>query len=119
MKANRTTPSQTSTPSRRLRLACAVGVAALAATACASDPGPKRVAEDIIKSIDLENEIRAEEGLDPIVADEECLLTELDKYSDGDLRAISQNLTAENSDRNTEGERALAAFEISLARCVG
>lgn len=76
------------------------------------------MAEDIIRSIDLENELRAEQGLPPIVADEECLLAELDKYSNDDLRSIADDLNADNSDRNAEGETAIAAYELSLARCV-
>ena len=92
-------------------------VALLGLTACTSDPGPKRVAEDIIKSIDRENEIRAEEGLPLIVADEDCLLSELDKFSNSDLEAIADDLEADNSERNAEGETALAAYELSLARC--
>lgn len=114
-----TRPSHASPTARRRRVGVAVAaIALIGLTACTSDPGPKRVAEDIIRSIDLENEIRAEEGLPPIVADEECLLTELDKYSDSDLKAISDDLTAENSERNAEGETAIAAYELSLARCV-
>lgn len=108
------------TVSRRTRIGAAVAAVALVGlTACTSDPSPKRVAEDIIRSIDLENEIRADEGLPPIVADEECLLAELDKYSNDDLKAISDDLSAENSERNAEGETAIAAYELSLARCVG
>lgn len=124
----RTTPhpeaaATTTRPSRRVggraRIGAAVAaVALLGLTACTSDPGPKRVAEDIIKSIDLENENRAEEGLAPIVADEECLLAELDKFSNDDLKAIADDLNADNSERNAEGETAIAAFELSLARCV-
>lgn len=105
--------------SRRVRVGAAVAALALVAlTACTSDPSPKRVAEDIIRSIDLENELRAEQGLPPIVADEECLLAELDKYSNDDLRSIADDLNADNSDRNAEGETAIAAYELSLARCV-
>lgn len=104
----------------RGRFGAAIAAAALLGlTACTSDPGPKRVAQDIINSIDLENEIRAEQGLDPIVADEECLMAELDKYSDGDLEEIADDLAADNSERNAEGETALKAYELSLARCVG
>ncbi|BAN01318.1 hypothetical protein [Ilumatobacter coccineus] len=94
---------------RRIRATAAAAVVALVGlSACTSDPGPKRVARDIIEAEAIEN---------PDL-DEQCLLDELDKFSDGELKAIDENIEAENSDRNAEGEAALAAFELSLARCI-
>ena len=93
-------------------------VALVGLTACTSDPGPKRVAQDIINSIELENEIRAEEGLAPIVADQECLETELGRFSNGELESIAEDIQAENTDDNAAGETALRAYELSLANCI-
>ena len=93
-------------------------LALVALTACTSDPGPKRVAQDIIDSIALENEIRAEEGLAPIVADQQCLETELGRYSNGELEAIAEDLQAENTTDNAAGETAVRAYELSLANCI-
>lgn len=108
MKANRTIEAESTTSTtKRVRLAAVAAVVLLGASACTSDPGPKRVAQDIIKAEALENP-----GLD-----EECLLNELDKFSDGDLQAIAEDLDAENSDRNEEGQVAVRAYELSLAAC--
>jgi uncharacterized lipoprotein len=101
--------TETGPSKRRLRAAAVAAVVALVGlSACTSDPGPKRVARDIIEAQFLENP----------ELDKECLLAELDKYSSDDLTAIDENLDADNSDRNAEGEAALAAFELSLGRCI-
>ncbi|MEL6890786.1 MAG: hypothetical protein AAFP84_04265 [Actinomycetota bacterium] len=93
---------------RRTRRGVAVAVVGLLAlTACTSDPGPKRVAEDIIK---------AEAFSNPDL-DEECLLAELEKFSDDDLRQIESDLSASNSDSNDRGEAALVAYQRSLEAC--
>lgn len=83
-----------------------VGVVFLGA--CASDPGPKRVAEDIIRAEAFEN---------PDL-DEECLLRELDKFSDDDLRAIQGDLDSSDAARNERGEAALLAYQRSLEVCL-
>lgn len=77
-------------------------------SACTSDPGPKQVAEDIIKAESLNN---------PDL-DEECLLRELDRYSDGDLRAIAEDLDSSDPARNEAGEAALLAYQRSLEVCL-
>lgn len=100
--------SESGPSKRRTRAVAAAAVVALVGlSACTSDPSAKRVAEDIIK---------AEAVLNPDL-DEECLLAELDKFSNDDLKAIDEDLEADNSDRNTEGETALRAYELSLGRC--
>lgn len=89
-------------------VAVAAVVALVGLSACTSDPGPKRVARDIIQA----------EAISNPALDEECLLSELDKFSNDDLKAIDEDLGADNSERNAEGEAALAAYEISLSRCL-
>jgi len=94
--------------SRRVKaIAAAIG-AVLLFSACTSDPGPKQVAEDIIKAESLNN---------PDL-DEECLLTALDRYTDSDLRAIADDLNSSDSARNEEGEAALLAYQRSLELCL-
>ncbi len=99
-------------PSRRrwsTRRAAGVAViAALAFSACASDPGPRRVAEDIIRAESVEN---------PDL-DEECLLRELERYDDDTLSAIAGDLSASDSARNERGEAALLAYQRSLEICL-
>jgi len=85
------------------------GIGAVAVfSACTSDPGPKQVAEDIIKA----------EALNNPDLDEECLLTELDRYTDSDLRDIAANLNSTDPARNEEGEAALLAYQRSLEVCL-
>lgn len=95
---------------RRTRTVRAIGAgvaALLLASACTSDPGPKRVAQDIIE---------AEAFRNPEL-DEECLLRELDRYSEDDLRAIDDDLASSDQARNDEGEAALLAYQRSLEVC--
>jgi uncharacterized lipoprotein len=107
VKANRTL--EVRPRARRARAIASVAVVAvLGLSACTSDPGPKRVAEDIIKR---------EAILNPEL-DEACLLAELDRYSSSDLEQIAQDLAAENSERNASGETALRTYELSLSRCL-
>ena len=110
MKANSAIDTQTTKRSRRGRVMAAsvAAVALLGLSACTSDPGPKRVAQDIIK---------AEAILNPNL-DEECLLAELEKFSNSELKDIDADLQADNSDRNAAGAAALTAYEFSLSSCV-
>ena len=85
-----------------------VAAGALAFTACASDPGPKRVAQDIIE---------AEAFRNPDL-DKDCLLRELDRYSDSDLRQISSDLNSDNAADREAGEAALLAYQRSLEICL-
>ncbi len=92
--------------SRRGVAAAVVGLLALGA--CTSDPGPKRVAQDIIKAESLNNP----------ELDEQCLLDELDKYSNEELVTISDGLDKENSADQAAAEEALAQFAADLASCM-
>lgn len=78
----------------------------LALSACTSDPGPKRVAQDIIKA----------ESLDNPELDEECLLDQLDNYSNDELEAISEGLLTTGPDK-VEAEAQLAEYQASLESC--
>ncbi len=100
--------ARTRRPRAGRRIAAAVAVGAVLFTACASDPGPKRVAQDIIE---------AEAFRNPDL-DKDCLLRELDRYSDDDLRQISSDLNSDNAEDREAGEAALLAYQRSLEICL-
>ncbi len=104
-------PSEAATATGRRRVGrravAAVVLGAVLFSACASDPGPSRVARDIIQAESVRN---------PDL-DEECLLRELDRYTDEDLRAIDQDLASSDPQRNEDGEAALLAYQRSLEVC--
>ena len=66
------------------------------------------MAEDIIK---------AESFANPDL-DEECLLDELDNYSNAELEAIAEGLDREGSTDQAEAEAALDEFQASLESCL-
>lgn len=84
-------------------------IAVLGFAACTGDPGPKRVAQDIIESEAIRGTIS-----DDVAA---CMLEKLQDYSDDDLRTIADNLDSDNTERQAEGQEALAAYEADLAAC--
>jgi hypothetical protein len=91
----------------RLGVAAAV-VGLLALGACTSDPGPKRVAQDLIKTESLAN---------PDL-NEECLLERLDDYSNDELVSISEGLDKQNSADQVAAEDDLAKFQADLETCI-
>ncbi len=93
--------------SRTRRGVAAAVIGLLALTACTSDPGPKRVAQDIIKA----------ESVDNPDLDEECLLEQLDEYSDDELSAISDGLE-QTGPTQDEAEAQLAEYQASLESCL-
>ncbi len=96
-------------PTRRSRRALVVAVIGLLAlAACTSDPGPKRVAQDIIKA----------ESLDNPELDEECLLDQLDNYTNDELVEIADGLQRENSADQVVAEEALAQYTADLESCM-
>ena len=113
MKANESTtaelaPAAAGRPAGRVRRGVAAAVIGLlAVSACTSDPGPKRVAQDIIKA----------ESLDNPDLDEDCLLEKLDDYENDDLVAIADDLDKENSADQAAAEEALAQFQADLEAC--
>ncbi|MEP1125949.1 MAG: hypothetical protein ABJH68_18870 [Ilumatobacter sp.] len=82
-------------------------VAVLTLGACSSDPGPSRVAQDIIKAEALENP----------ALDEECMLDALEGFDDEALEAIADDLASSNADTQAAGESALADFQAALDAC--
>ncbi|MEM8748160.1 MAG: hypothetical protein AAGF91_15775 [Actinomycetota bacterium] len=98
-------------PRRRIAVAAAAAVLALGATACQSDPGPKRVAQDIIEAERERGTLTESQA--------ECMLEKLDDYSDGQLRDIDSGLNAgPGSSELAEAEDDIAAYEADLAECV-
>ncbi|MGB3736830.1 MAG: hypothetical protein WA964_17865 [Ilumatobacter sp.] len=89
------------------RFAAVAVFAVLALGACTSDPGVRRVAQDIIK---------AEAEANPEL-DEECMLGALDDFTDSDLEAITDQLSSANEDSQAEGQAALDDYEAALSAC--
>ncbi len=78
-------------------------VAAVGLGACSSDPGPKRVAEDIIDTAVLQGDLTEEQG--------KCMFDRVEAYSDDDLEAITKS--AGDAGPGT----AIELFEADLAAC--
>jgi len=117
VKANHTT-SETTPRSRRVRRSAAVGVVALfALSACTSDPGAKRVAQDIIEaeSLRIDEAIASGENLVPL--DEECMLDVLDDFGKDELTDVANQLNSGDTSAQEEGAEALALFEAALDSC--
>ncbi len=95
----------------RQRSARRVGAVALLAVltlgACTSDPGPRRVAQDIIKAEALENP----------ELNEECMLEALKEFSDDQLEEVAADLDSSNADTQASGESELANFQAALDAC--
>jgi hypothetical protein len=91
---------------RRIGAVAVIAVFTLAA--CTSDPGPRRVAQDIIKAEALANP----------ELDEECMLGVLeDDFTDDQLEAISEQLNSSNEGTQVEGQEAFDEFEAALDAC--
>ena len=113
MKANRDTRSdhdatRSAAPWRRRTAIALVSVFGLAA--CTSDPGARRVAEDIIEA-EFERGTISE-------AEKDCMFDVLEEdYTEGDLETIAGQI--DNADPTTvsEGEDALAQLRSDLDAC--
>ena len=88
---------------RRLRVAGVAVVAVLGLSACNSDPGSRRVAEDIVDTALIQGEITQEVH--------DCLFDKLELYSDEDYEAITKAATEAGPGT------ALDLFEADLAAC--
>ncbi|WP_395155868.1 hypothetical protein [Ilumatobacter sp.] len=88
---------------RRLRVTGVAVVAVLGLSACNSDPGNRRVAEDIVDTALIQGDITQEVH--------DCLFDKLDIYSDEDYDAITK--AANDPGPGT----ALDLFEADLAEC--
>ncbi len=82
------------------RVGAVVAVALFGLAACTSDPGARRVAEDIIRA-----EAEANSDLD-----EQCMLDALEGIPDSELDQI----TSSNEDTRAQAQ---AAFEAALGAC--
>lgn len=89
------------------RVAAVAVIALFGLGACTSDPGARRVAQDIIK---------AEAENNPAL-DEQCMLDALDDFDDDELASITDQLNSANEDTQVEGQAALDDFEAALAAC--
>lgn len=96
-----------SAPRRGRRSAAAGVVALLALAACTSDPGPRRVAEDIIEAQAIENP----------ALDEKCMLDALGEFTDDQLDDITNDLDSSNAGTQADGQAALDEFEAALTAC--
>jgi hypothetical protein len=77
-------------------------VAVLGVSACTSDPSPKRVAQDLVKT-EAKSQVQ-----------EECMLGVIDDY---DLDALGEDATSDNEQTASEAEAQLDEFEAELAAC--
>ena len=107
MTITETETRRSARPGRGRRAAASGIIALFMLSACTSDPGPRRVAQDIIKA-----EAEANPDLD-----EECMLTALEAFSDSDLEDISTLLDSANEDTQVEGQAALDEFQAALTAC--
>ena len=88
---------------RCLRVAGVAVVAVLGLSACNSDPGSRRVAEDIVDTALIQGEITQEVH--------DCMFDKLESYSDAEYEAITKAAT------DPGPGTALDLFEADLAEC--
>ncbi len=89
------------------RIGAVAVIAVLTLGACTSDPGARRVAQDIIRA-------ETPEGS----AVQECMLKVLkDDFTDSDLEDITNKLDSANEDTQAEGQAALDEYQAALAAC--
>jgi len=91
------------------RIGAVAVIAVLALGACTSDPGARRVAQDIIK---------AETEDDPNSDRRDCMLKVLEEdFTDSDLEAITNQVNSSNTGTQAEGQAALDEYEAALSAC--
>ncbi|MFK8026207.1 MAG: hypothetical protein AB8G26_19790 [Ilumatobacter sp.] len=112
MKANidsSTDQAPRSARSRTRLVSAAAAVALLALTACTSDPGAKRVAEDIVEGEFEQGSISESER--------DCMLEVLDPYSQDELEQIAADLDNADASTSSEAEADLADLQAQLTAC--
>lgn len=112
MKANLDTSNESTvaSPPRRHRTVAAALVGLLALTACTSDPGPRRVAEDIIEGEYEQGNITE--------AEHDCMLDVLDEnYSKDELERVAGLIESSNEANVAEGEAAVTQLRNDLSAC--
>lgn len=91
------------------RIGAVAVIAILTLGACTSDPGARRVAQDIIK---------AETEDDPSSDRRDCMLKVLeDDFTDEDLENITSQLGSTNTETQAEGQAALDEYDAALSAC--
>lgn len=101
--ANPEISTTTSPRPRARRLVAVLAVAVVALSACNSDPGRKRVVEDIIQTAVFRGDLTQEQG--------DCMFEKVEGYSEDELAAISDS--AEDAGPGT----GIELFEADLASC--
>ena len=93
---------------RPITNALAIGVVAvLGVSACTSDPGARRVAEDLVRTLAQD---------EPEI--EECMLEVIDQYDDEfGLDDLGSDANSDNEERSAPANATLADFEDELAAC--
>jgi uncharacterized lipoprotein len=93
---------------RPLTNALAIGVVAvLGVSACTSDPGARRVAEDLVRTVAQD---------EPEI--EECMLDVIDQYDEEfGLQDLGDDAQSDNEERSAPAQATLAEFEAELAAC--
>lgn len=111
MKANLDPSTETTgASSRPRRLATAALVGLLALTACTSDPGPTRVAKDIVEAEFEKGEITEVE--------KDCMFDVLaDDYDESDLEDIAGRIASTDASNVAEGEAELEQLRTDLSTC--
>jgi hypothetical protein len=113
VKANTLTTTATGdtttqrTPRRGRRSIAAAVVGLLALSACTSDPGPKRVVEDIV-------EAEAERNED---LNKDCMLDAIDEFSESELEQIAAGLDSSDANAAAEAAEGLASYSAALEAC--
>ncbi|MFT6390846.1 MAG: hypothetical protein ACJA14_000353 [Ilumatobacter sp.] len=113
MKANTLTTTATSdisvqrTPRRARRSIAAAVVGLLALSACTSDPGPKRVVQDIVEAEAVRN---------PNL-DEQCMLDAIDEFSGEELEKMANDLDSSDENAAAQAAEDFESFNNALEAC--
>jgi hypothetical protein len=96
------------TSRRPIANAFAIGlVAVLGVSACTSDPGARRVAEDLVRTLAQD---------EPEI--EECMLDVIDQYDEEfGLQDLGDDAQSDNEEVSAPADATLAEFEDELAAC--
>ena len=94
--------------SRGAKLVALVGVVALAASACTSDPSAKRVAQDLVNTLLAADEDKEQR---------ECMLEKIDGYTKDELEDISKNADEAAATQNVGEISDIQKFQNDLESC--
>jgi hypothetical protein len=113
VKANTLTTTATGdtttqrTPRRARRSIAAAVVGLLALSACTSDPGPKRVVQDIVEAEAVNNED----------LDKDCMLDAIDEFSDEELEKMANDLDSSDPSAAAQAAEGFESFSTALEAC--